>query len=102
MDFSKHNQGTTSVKVHHAPGGKSNFSLAWGDAEPTNQQPKTQFQKKEQTEITSKPNQAPVNNAPVKVEQQAAGKSSVKVNNPPGGKSSITFGWLINDHHSFF
>ncbi len=94
MDFSKHNQGTTSVKVHHAPGGKSNFSLAWGDSEPTNQKPKTNFQKKEQTEVTGKPNQAPVVNnvAPVKVEQQAAGKSSVKVHNPPGGKSSITFG----------
>lgn len=32
MDFAKQN-GTTSVKVHHAPGGKSNFSLSW-DAEP--------------------------------------------------------------------
>ena len=95
MDFSKHNQGTTSVKVHHAPGGKSNFSLAWGDSEPVNQKPKTQFQKKEQTEVTGKPNQTPVVNnvvPPVKVEQQAAGKSSVKVHNPPGGKSSITFG----------
>ena len=29
MDFSKHSDGTTSVKVHHAPGGKSNFSLGW-------------------------------------------------------------------------
>lgn len=94
MDFSKHNQGTTSVKVHHAPGGKSNFSLAWGDSEPTNQKPKTNFQKKEQAEITGKPNQAPVVNnvPPAKVEQQAAGKTSVKVHNPPGGKSSITFG----------
>ena len=33
MDFSKHTDGTTSVKVHHAPGGKSNFSLGW-DEEP--------------------------------------------------------------------
>lgn len=31
MDFSKHTDGTTSVKVHHAPGGKSNISLGWGD-----------------------------------------------------------------------
>jgi len=31
MDFSKHTQGTTSVKVHHAPGGKSNFSLGWDE-----------------------------------------------------------------------
>lgn len=36
MEFAKQD-GTTSVKVHHAPGGKSNFSLAW-DTEP--QQPK--------------------------------------------------------------
>ena len=28
MDFTKQD-GTTSVKVHHAPGGSSNFSLAW-------------------------------------------------------------------------
>ncbi len=32
MDFAKQD-GTPSVKLHHAPGGKSNFSLAW-DAEP--------------------------------------------------------------------
>lgn len=29
MDFSKHTGGTTSVKVHHAPGGQSSFSLGW-------------------------------------------------------------------------
>jgi hypothetical protein len=32
MDFAKQD-GTPSVKLHHAPGGKSNFSLAW-DPEP--------------------------------------------------------------------
>lgn len=31
MDFTKDN--STSVKVRHAPGGKSSFSLAW-DTEP--------------------------------------------------------------------
>ena len=30
MDFSKHSTGTTSVKVHHGPGGASNFSLGGG------------------------------------------------------------------------
>lgn len=40
MDFSK--PETTSVKVHHAPGGKSNFSLGWDEPE---KQPK-QEQKK--------------------------------------------------------
>lgn len=39
MDFSKHNAGTTSVKVHHAPGGKSNFSLAWDDTPQNNNKP---------------------------------------------------------------
>ncbi|CAM6005430.1 unnamed protein product [Sphagnum balticum] len=43
MDFSKHTQGTTSVKVHHAPGGKSNFSLAW-ETGPTS------------SDVTGKPN----------------------------------------------
>jgi hypothetical protein len=51
MEFSKQD-GTTSVKVHHAPGGKSNFSLAW-DAEPN--QPKG----KNQQPLQVKPNQIP-------------------------------------------
>jgi hypothetical protein len=95
MEFSKHGSGTTSVKVHHAPGGKSNFSLAWD--EPTKpaqqpqqpQQPQQQF-KKQQQEVTMKPNQPVPKLNPA--EQPAAGKTSVKVHNPPGGKSSITFG----------
>ena len=90
MEFSKHGQGTTSVKVHNAPGGKSNFSLAWDEpVKPTNQQGK----KAPQQEIALKPNQVVVNNVkPVQQQQPPAGKTSVKVANPPGGKSSITFG----------
>lgn len=94
MDFSKHSQGTTSVKVHHAPGGKSNFSLGW-DEPPKNNAPKPETQKNAPQEIPLKPNQAPVKQetkeAP-KQEQPAAGKTSVKVHNPPGGKSNIIFG----------
>ena len=92
MDFSKHNQGTTSVKVHHAPGGRSNFSLAWdeGPTKPT----KT----------------APRSNNPVvplkETNQPTDAKTSVKVHNPPGGRSNILFGWidiLIPDiFHPFF
>ena len=35
MEFSKHGTGTTSVKVHHGPGGASSFSLGgnYGDDE---------------------------------------------------------------------
>ncbi len=93
MEFSKHGQGTTSVKVHNAPGGKSNFSLAWDEpVKPANQ---NVGKKAPQQEIALKPNQVVVNNVKpqVQVQQQpAAGKTSVKVHNPPGGKSSITFG----------
>ncbi len=88
MDYSK--QGTTSVKVHHAPGGKSSFSLAW-DTEPV---------KPKQTKPTQVPTQAPTQTptqplAPQNVQNQpAAGgaKTSVKVHNPPGGRSNIIFG----------
>ena len=92
MEFSKHGQGTTSVKVHNAPGGKSNFSLAWDEpVKPANQ---NVGKKAPQQEIALKPNQVVANNKPqVQLpQQQAAGKTSVKVQNPPGGKSSITFG----------
>ncbi len=33
MEFTKHDQGTTSVKVHHQPGGASSFSLGGGYGE---------------------------------------------------------------------
>jgi hypothetical protein len=78
MDFSKHTQGTTSVKVHHAPGGRSNFSLAW-DQPPT--------------APTKKPTPSTSNNifgAPLQESNQE--KTSTKVRNPPGGRSNIVFG----------
>ena len=96
MDFSKHNQGTTSVKVHHAPGGKSNFSLGWEEPPVQKNAPKVEVQKNSQQEIPLKPNQPPHNSKPQeqapKQEQPAAGKTSVKVHAPPGGKSNIIFG----------
>lgn len=87
MDFSKHNQGTTSVKVHHAPGGRSNFSLAWDDGptKPTNTAPRSNN---------------PV--VPLKETNQPThttdAKTSVKVHNPPGGRSNIIFGWIDNSY----
>lgn len=89
MDFSKHSQGTTSVKVHNAPGGKSNFSLAWDAPEPA--------QKKNNTQPVPQPpaQQQPQTTAGYaqKKEVEPAGKTSVKVHNPPGGKSNFTLGW---------
>ncbi len=96
MDFSKHSQGTTSVKVHHAPGGKSNFSLGWEEQPQKNNAPKVEVQKNAAQEIPLKPNQQPVKQEQPKQEQKqeqpAAGKTSVKVHAPPGGKSNIIFG----------
>ena len=47
MDFSNHSKGITSVKVHHQPGGASNFSLSH-DPEPIgrggNQYQQNQYQ----------------------------------------------------------
>ena len=74
MDFSKHANGTTSVKVHHGPGGKSNFSLAWDTTAPT---------KSTKPVTTTNPI------APLKESNQP---DSIKVRNPPGGRSNIIFG----------
>jgi hypothetical protein len=85
MDFTK--EGTTSVKVHHAPGGKSSFSLAW-DTEPT--KPTNQV-KQAPVQAPTKP-LAPQNQPTVQPAAGNTAKTSVKVHNPPGGKSSIFFG----------
>ena len=90
MEYSKHGNGTTSVKVHHAPGGQSNFSLGWGP-EPTKPQNKPAV-----TPIASQPppQQQPLKDANKVTPQTNANdaKTSVKVHNPPGGRSNITFG----------
>lgn len=84
MEFSKQD-GTPSVKVHHAPGGKSNFSLAW-DAEP------------QQVVGKSKPVVTQVQKQPEIVPQKSNNvQTSVKVHAPPGGKSNFTLGWLMKN-----
>jgi hypothetical protein len=77
MDFSKHSAGTTSVKVHHAPGGRSNFSLGWDTTTP----------------VTAKQSH-PVSSNPIVPlqENNHDAKTSAKVRNPPGGRSNIIFG----------
>ena len=94
MEFSKHTDGTTSVKVHHAPGGKSNFSLGWD--EPTTAPKKAPVQPAAQQQqpasIQSKPVAKTTAGHGQKNQQEPAGKTSVKVHNPPGGKSNFTLG----------
>ena len=84
MEYSKHGDGTTSVKVHHAPGGQSNFSLAWGP-EPTKPQNKPA--------VVSQQPQQPLKNTNRVFPQtdNNDAKTSVRVRNPPGGRSNITF-----------
>jgi hypothetical protein len=81
MDFSKHSNGTTSVKVHHAPGGSSSFSLAWDQSAPTKTRP-------------AKSMQVPLQEAKLNplAGQSSEVQTSVKVRNPPGGRSQIVFG----------
>ena len=78
MDFTK--EGTTSVKVHHAPGGRSNFSLAW-DTEPVKP---TKQVKPIQTVSPLAPQNQPTTTTDF--------KPSVRTRAPPGGKSNIIFG----------
>jgi hypothetical protein len=88
MNFSK--QGTTSVKVHHAPGGQSSFSLSWD--EPVKPVTKPVLQTAQQPTVQSTTQAAGGKGKTDPTQQQAAGKTSVKVYNPPGGKSNIIFG----------
>lgn len=80
MDYTK--EGTTSVKVHHAPGGRSNFSLAW-DTEPV----------KPTKQVKPTPTVSPL--APQN-QPTTDFKPSVRTRAPPGGKSNIIFGWFYN------
>ena len=92
MDFSKHSEGQTSVKVHHKPGGASSFSLAhdtgeddrWGNTGKVGsgapKQQQTNFQSTEE-----KKNDCP--------DSGPGAFTSVKYSgNPPGGKSSFSLG----------
>ena len=72
----------TSVKVHHAPGGASAFSLADGSNTSSFQ---TTSQAAAQQATGGVPAGVPA------AQQVAAGKTAVKVHQPPGGRSQITF-----------
>ena len=67
----------TSVKIANPPGGRSNFSLGWGD-DSHQQQEKPKYGRKR-----FEPNQNSLQNNV---------HTSVKVSHNPGGKSNIVFG----------
>lgn len=74
----------TSVKVHHAPGGRSEICLGWGQEEIV---PNRQL-------VRPKALIAPTPSQDVQgpVASNSNVHTSVKVRNPPGGQSSIFFG----------
>lgn len=92
MDYSK--EGKTSVKVHHGPGGQSNFSLSW-DSEPTHPVKPKQTPLQSTSQPTSQTNNVLKQSSNIVVNHpvtSTTGKASVKVHNPPGGRSNIQFG----------
>ena len=75
MDFQKNQP---SVKLHHAPGGQSNFSLAWDDGSAQQQKPK-------QATVTSP--------FATHEEEKKQPHTSVKFSGQaPGGQTSICLG----------
>lgn len=107
----KFSQGTTSVKLHAPPGGKSTFSLGWGNDTNTDDYKKNNSYQVYNNKGTGKENI--VKEEPKTFKSLGGGKSSnqennlnqgnnftihqndkpsVRVKNPPGGQSSIKFG----------
>jgi len=102
MEFSKHGQGTTSVVVHNAPGGRSTIQLGGGygvDKDekpiagkigvatvPTATKPEDEEEKKDE-EVKDAKQAQPSVAAGARV-GGAAATTSTAVRQPPGGKSS--------------
>mmetsp|Transcript_33654 Transcript_33654/g.24323 ORF Transcript_33654/g.24323 Transcript_33654/m.24323 type:complete len:121 (-) Transcript_33654:83-445(-) len=120
MEFSNHNQGVTSVKVHHRPGGNSSIQLGGGygeedlqnkrnNAKPTvkganegqgdnkieeEKKEETTQQQQEQKE-EEKPAAGQAKNsadANANTNENKNVTTSVQVRAPPGGHSQISFG----------
>ena len=101
MEFSKHGQGTTSVVVHNAPGGKSSIQIGGGYGVDKDEKPiagkigvatvpkatKPEEEEKKDEEVKEAQQAQPVVAAGTKAGGAAAATSTV-VRQPPGGKSS--------------
>eukprot|EP00331_Platyophrya_macrostoma_P030175 CAMPEP_0176440044 /NCGR_PEP_ID=MMETSP0127-20121128/20325_1 /TAXON_ID=938130 /ORGANISM="Platyophrya macrostoma, Strain WH" /LENGTH=147 /DNA_ID=CAMNT_0017824471 /DNA_START=34 /DNA_END=477 /DNA_ORIENTATION=- len=86
----------SSVRVHNPSGGKSTFSLGWGndmvEEKPTNKQYRNQSSIFGGEEPTSKPFAEKKTVAPTTTMTTEPTKTSVKVHYAPGGQSSGIFG----------
>ena len=93
---SKYSTDHTSVKVHHGPGGQSNFSLGWDNPEPQVRVSRLENIRREDSlkrEVDLKRREEEEEE---RKRLEALGRlpvqTSVKVKNPPGGQSTISFG----------
>lgn len=96
-DRSKYGTDHTSVKVRHAPGGQSNFSLGWGEEEKKTPTEEEAARKKKREEEEAKKKEEEEKAKRDVAERPAAGASRPGPGGryggqPPGGKSSIQFG----------
>eukprot|EP00330_Aristerostoma_sp_ATCC50986_P011331 CAMPEP_0114578768 /NCGR_PEP_ID=MMETSP0125-20121206/3276_1 /TAXON_ID=485358 ORGANISM="Aristerostoma sp., Strain ATCC 50986" /NCGR_SAMPLE_ID=MMETSP0125 /ASSEMBLY_ACC=CAM_ASM_000245 /LENGTH=147 /DNA_ID=CAMNT_0001769105 /DNA_START=55 /DNA_END=498 /DNA_ORIENTATION=+ len=76
----------SSIKVHHAPGGKSNFSLSWGHDEPQQQPVKKNTSQNMNEEYKNSGAFGTKKNH----EQYDCSHTSVKVHHAPGGSSNFS------------
>lgn len=100
----KFSTGTTSIRTHAPPGGKSTFSLGWGDdtkQEDTKKSKNVSYGYGSKTNTDDYPtnNKKSFKNLGGKQDQESNSfqpsnteKTSVKVKYAPGGQSSIKFG----------
>ena len=92
----KYGTGFTSVKVHHAPGGQSNFSIGWEGPEPQRREaPPADARRRNEEEAERQRRQVQEDQYHRQLRENNKAnpvQTSVKVKNPPGGQSSITFG----------
>ena len=103
MDFSKHSENQTSVKVHHAPGGQSNFSLGgdYGDDAGTGAaKPQQATAVPQHSAAGGQPPpkhqlQSSIcfgNDVPEAQGNVSGAQTSVKVHHAPGGQSNFSLG----------
>lgn len=86
----KFSSGVPSTKTLNPPGGKSSFSLGWGDTDKVDDYKKNnnyKVYKNESSDIFNQKESKNVNNNNSNVE-----KTSVRVKQAPGGTSQIKFG----------
>lgn len=88
--YSRDDKPTTSVKVHHAPGGASSFSLGWGNDEPP--PPAKAAPMQGDVGGSGAFGAATASRSENNIGADGGERTSVKVHHAPGGGSSLVIG----------